>query len=123
MQNTVPSLFLSLSKLDNVKICQRSNMAAIFKPAVCYGLLNRLPSTKGLGTKPEKMAEELSSVRAEHKFDETALHEYLKKNLQGFPRGHGTLTVLQYRFVFNLIVSMVSKTSDPSSCIPADQFL
>ena len=50
------------------------------------------------------MAEELSSVRAEHKFDETALHEYLKKNLQGFPRGHGTLTVLQYRFVFDLIV-------------------
>ena len=56
------------------------------------------------------MAEELSSVRAEHKFDETALHEYLKKNLQGFPRGHGTLTVLQYRFVFDLIVSMISKT-------------
>ena len=56
------------------------------------------------------MAEELSSVRAEHKFDETALHEYLKKNLQGFPRGHGTLNVFQYRFVFDLIVSMISKT-------------
>ena len=54
------------------------------------------------------MAEELSSVRAEHKFDETALHEYLKKNLQGFPRGPGTLNVLQYRFVFDLIVSMIS---------------
>ena len=58
------------------------------------------------------MAEELSSVRAEHKFDETALHEYLKKNLQGFPRGPGTLNVLQYRFVFDLIASMISKTSD-----------
>ena len=69
------------------------------------------------------MAEELSSVRAEHKFDETALHEYLKKNLQGFPRGPGTLNVLQYRFVFDLIVTMISKTSDLSSCIPADQFL
>ena len=68
------------------------------------------------------MAEELSSVRAEHKFDETALHEYLKKNLQGFPRGHGTLTVLQYRFVFDLIVIMIIP-SDLSSCIPADQFL
>ena len=66
------------------------------------------------------MAEELSSVRAEHKFDETALHEYLKKNLQGFPRGPGTLNVLQYRFVFDLIVLMISKTSDLSSCIPAD---
>ena len=62
------------------------------------------------------MAEELSSVRAEHKFDETALHEYLKKNLQGFPRGHGTLTVLQYRFVFDLIVLMIIP-SDLSSCI------
>ena len=58
------------------------------------------------------MAEELSSVRAEHKFDETALDEYLKKNLQGFSRGPGTLNVLQYRFVFDLIASMISKTSD-----------
>ena len=77
-----------------------------------YGLLYRLSSTKGLGTKPEIMAEELSSVRAEHKFDETALDEYLKKNLQGFPRGPGTFNVLQYRFVFDLIASMISKTSD-----------
>ena len=53
------------------------------------------------------MAEELSSVRAEHKFDETALDEYLKKNLQVCPRGPGTLNVLQYRFVFDLIVSMI----------------
>ena len=68
------------------------------------------------------MAEELSSVRAEHKFDETALDEYLKKNFQGFPRGPGTLNVLQYRFVFDLIVSMIIP-SDLSSCIPADQFL
>lgn len=68
------------------------------------------------------MAEELSSVRAEHKFDETALDEYLKNNLQGFPRGPGTLNVLQYRFVFDLIVSMIIP-SDLSSCIPADQFL
>ena len=89
---------------------------------MCYGLLDRLPSTKGLGTKPEIMAEELSSVRAEHKFDETALDEYLKKNFQGFPRGPGTLNVLQYRFVFDLIVSMIIP-SDLSSCIPADQFL
>ena len=68
------------------------------------------------------MAEELSSVRAEHKFDETALDEYLKKNLQVCPRGPGTLNVLQYRFVFDLIVSMIIP-SDLSSCIPADQFL
>ena len=102
-----------------------------------YGLLYRLPSTKGLGTKPEIMAEELSSVRAEHKFDETALDEYLKKNLQGFPRGPGTLNVLQYRFVFDLIASMISKTSDliivwhyarrllliDQLVLPADQFL
>ena len=47
-----------------------------------------------------KMAE-LSRVRAEQKFDETTLHEYLKQNLSGFPRSDGSLTVLQFRFVFD----------------------
>ncbi|XP_020612992.1 acyl-CoA dehydrogenase family member 11-like [Orbicella faveolata] len=43
------------------------------------------------------MAEELSRVRPEHKFDEGALQEYLIRNLPGFPRNHGEWTVLQYR--------------------------
>lgn len=51
-----------------------------------------------LGTKRQKMAE-VSSVRTEHKFDENSLHEYLKKNLPGFPKGQGCLSVSQYRFV------------------------
>ena len=42
---------------------------------------------------------EVSSVRTEHKFDENSLHEYLKKNLPGFPKGQGCLSVSQYRFV------------------------
>lgn len=41
------------------------------------------------------MAEKVQ-VRAEHRFDEAALHEYLKKNLAGFPIGSGRLNVLQY---------------------------
>ena len=45
------------------------------------------------------MAEELSRVRPEHKFDEGALQTYLIQNLLGFPRNHGEWTVLQYRFV------------------------
>ena len=45
------------------------------------------------------MAEELSRVRPEHKFDEDALQDYLMRNLPGFPRNHGMWTVLQYRFV------------------------
>ena len=45
---------------------------------------------------------ELSRVRPEHKFDETSLHEYAKENLPGFPRSDESLTVLQYRFVFNM---------------------
>ena len=49
------------------------------------------------------MAEQLSRVRPEHKFDEVALQEYLMQNLPGFPRIHGEWTVLQYRFVlFNI---------------------
>lgn len=84
------------------------------KPRVYYGdLLNaRLKSlgTKrcvfvsgfqkvfALGTKSKKMAE-VSPVRAEHRFDENSLHEYLKKNLPGFPEGEGCLSVSQYRFV------------------------
>ena len=44
------------------------------------------------------MAEKVQ-VRAEHRFDEAALHEYLKKNLAGFPISSGRLDVLQYRFV------------------------
>ena len=47
--------------------------------------------------------EGLSQVRAEHKFDEASLHEYLKKHLSDFPRGDGRLAVLQYRFVFDLL--------------------
>lgn len=45
------------------------------------------------------MAEELSRVRSEHKFDEDALQEYLMRNLPGFPKSYGDWTVLQYRFV------------------------
>lgn len=45
------------------------------------------------------MAEELSRVRSEHKFDEDALQEYLMRNLPGFPKNYGDWTVLQYRFV------------------------
>ena len=53
-----------------------------------------------LGTNQKKnMAEQLSSVRPEHKFDEGALQDYLVRNLPGFPRNHGEWTVLQYRFV------------------------
>ncbi|XP_074629082.1 putative acyl-CoA dehydrogenase FadE2 [Acropora palmata] len=39
---------------------------------------------------------EVSPVRTEHKFDENSLHEYLKKNLPGFPKGQGCLSVSQY---------------------------
>ena len=45
------------------------------------------------------MAEKISRVRPEHKFDEGALQEYLVQNLPGFPRNHGQWTVLQYRSV------------------------
>lgn len=45
------------------------------------------------------MAEELSRVRSEHKFDEDALQEHLMRNLPGFPKNYGDWTVLQYRFV------------------------
>ena len=69
-------------------------------PAVCYG--SRVPLDLKDWEQKSSMAEDLSQVRGEHKFDEASLHEYLKKQLVGFPRGDGRLTVLQYRFVFDL---------------------
>ena len=65
------------------------------------GNLGDLPTlARRLGTNHKKnMAEQLSRVRPEHKFDEGALQDYLMRNLPGFPRNHGEWTVLQYRFV------------------------
>jgi len=67
------------------------------------------------------MAEELSRVRSEHKFDEGALQTYLMQNLVGFPRNHGEWTVLQYRFVLCnvtgalvLIMSLYKCSASPS---------
>ena len=49
-----------------------------------------LALARRLGTNQKKnMAEELSRVRPEHKFDEGALQDYLMRNLPGFPRNHG----------------------------------
>lgn len=45
------------------------------------------------------MAEQVTKVRLEHKFDESALHEYLERNFLAFPKSNGHLKVLQYRFV------------------------
>lgn len=67
---------------------------------VCFGVQGSSGFQKvfALGTKRQKMVEG-SPVRAEHKFDENSLHEYLKKNLPGFPEGEGCFSVSQYRFV------------------------
>ena len=53
-------------------------------------------------------------VRAEHKFDENSLHEYLKKNLPEFPEGEGYLSVSQFRFV---ILQVCLSQGHIASCI------
>ena len=70
------------------------------------------------------MAEELSRVRPEHKFDEDALQDYLMRNLPGFPRNHGMWTVLQYRFVLFHVTGASSVLNVCTVCVASiSQFL
>ena len=70
----------------NKKVCFRVQGSSGFQKVFAVGTIRK------------EMAE-VSPVRAEHRFDENSLHEYLKKNLPGFPEGEGCLSVSQYRFV------------------------